>query len=299
MTFNDDADIRGGKVRKRGRTAAIGAGAGVGGAGIVVLLIVLIGQFAGVDLSGVAPIVAGGGNAPGGDDPGTALSQCTTGQQANENVDCRMQAAATSLDDYWTGVLGAKYTQPEMILFDGATDTGCGAASTDVGPFYCPPDQTVYIDTSFYDELQSRFGATGGPLAQLYVVAHEWGHHIQNITGIMEGLNLQQSGPTSDSVRLELQADCFAGAWVAGASKTTDSKGRPLLEPPTKAQIADALNAAAAVGDDHIQSTLGSGTVNPEQFTHGTSAQRERWFQVGYDQGPQSCDTFGASARTL
>jgi uncharacterized protein len=298
MTFNDDADIQGGRVRKRGRNVAIGTGIGVGGGGIAVVIVLLLGQFLGVDLSGVVP-AEGGGAGSGTSTGDTDLSRCRTGAQANADVDCRMQGAATSLDTYWTGVLGAKYTQPQLIIFDGATQTGCGSATADVGPFYCPPDRTVYIDTTFYDDLTSRFGATGGPLAQLYVVAHEWGHHIQNITGIMDGLNLQASGPSSDSVRLELQADCFAGSWVQGASSTTDEQGRPLLDPPTKAQIADALNAAAAVGDDHIQSTLGSGQVDPESFTHGTSAQRDKWFQIGYEQGPQACTTFDVSARQL
>ncbi len=300
MTFNPDADIQGGRVKKRGRNVAIGTGIGVGGGGLAIVAVLLIGQLLGVDLSGVVGATGGVGGAGGGTSTGdTTLTQCQTGEQANDDIDCRMEAAATSLDAYWTGTLGARYVQPEMVIFDGATQTGCGGATADVGPFYCPPDQTVYIDTSFYDDLRSRFGASGGPLAQLYVVAHEWGHHIQNITGIMNGKNLQASGPSSDSVRLELQADCFAGSWVADAATTTDKNGRPFLEPPTKAQIADAVNAAAAVGDDHIQSTLGGGQVNPESFTHGTSAQRDRWFQIGYAQGPQGCTTFDVSARDL
>jgi predicted metalloprotease len=134
------------------------------------------------------------------------------------------------------------------------------------------------------------------------VVAHEWGHHIQNITGIMDGLDLRASGPSSDSVRLELQADCLAGAWVAGASHTTDEHGTPFLKPPTKAQVTDALDAAAAVGDDRIQSTLGSGRVDPDGFTHGTSAQRDRWFSEGYSEqtnGRVTCDTFGVAAGRL
>jgi predicted metalloprotease len=147
--------------------------------------------------------------------------------------------------------------------------------------------------------LKSQFGATGGPLAQLYVIAHEWGHHIQNITGIMDNnLNLQETGPTSDSVRLELQADCFAGSWVGAAQTTKDENGVPFLQPVTHAEIADALNAAAAVGDDNIQQST-QGQVDPESFTHGTSAQREKWFTSGLNGGPQACDTFGASAATL
>ena len=291
MTFNDDADIRGGRVTKRGRNTAIG----VGGGGLGLLAIVIIGQLLGVDLTGL--VGGGSGSGSGSSEPGTALSQCQTGAQANTDIDCRMQAAATSLDAYWGGAVQG-YTQPQLVIFDSGTSTGCGSATTAVGPFYCPPDQTVYIDTAFYDELRSRFGASGGPLAQLYVIAHEWGHHIQNITGIMNGLNLQATGPTSDSVRLELQADCFAGSWVGAASDTKDANGVPFLEPVTAAEITDALDAAASVGDDHIQQST-QGQVNPESFTHGTSAQREKWFDVGRTQGAQACDTFGATASGL
>jgi predicted metalloprotease len=290
MTFNGDADIRGGRVSKRGRNTAIG----VGGGGLGILAIVIIGQLLGVDLSGVL----GSSSDGSGTDTGTALSQCTTGQQANTDIDCRMQAAATSLDAYW-GDEVKNYTQPQLVIFDQSTNTGCGGATTAAGPFYCPPDQTVYIDTAFYDDLKSRFGATGGPLAQLYVVAHEWGHHIQNITGGMSNLDLQATGPASDSVRLELQADCYAGSWVGAASTTKDVNGVPFLEPVTQSEIADALNAAAAVGDDHIQGSVEGQTVNPESFTHGTSAQREKWFSAGLKGGPSACDTFSASASTL
>ncbi len=289
MTFNDDADITGGRVSKRGRNTAIG----VGGGGLGLVAVLIISQLLGVDLTGLV-----GGTGGGSSSTDTPLSQCTSGSQANSDIDCRMKAAATSLDAYWSGQVD-RYTQPQLVIFDQATDTGCGGATTAVGPFYCPNDQTVYIDTAFYGDLRSQFGATGGPLAQLYVIAHEWGHHIQNITGIMDGnLNLQETGPTSDSVRLELQADCFAGAWVGAAQTTKDANGVPFLQPVTKSEIADALNAAAAVGDDHIQQST-QGQVDPESFTHGTSAQREKWFNVGLDGDPQSCDTFGASASTL
>jgi uncharacterized protein len=289
MTFNDDADIQGGRVSKRGRNTAIG----VGGGGLGLVAIVIISQLLGVDLTG---LVGGTGGGSGATD--TPVAQCTTGSQANTDITCRMQGAATSLDAYWSDQVD-NYTQPQLVIFDQATDTACGGATTAVGPFYCPNDETVYIDTAFYDELKSQFGASGGPLAQLYVIAHEWGHHIQNITGIMsDKLDLQATGPTSDSVRLELQADCFAGAWVGAAQTTKDENGVPFLQPVTKSEIADALNAAAAVGDDNIQQST-QGQVDPESFTHGTSAQREKWFSAGLDGGPQSCDTFGASASTL
>jgi uncharacterized protein len=289
MTFNDDADIKGGRVSKRGRNTAIG----IGGGGVGLIAIVLISQLLGVDLTGLV----GGTSGTSSNATDTPLTECKTGAQANNDIDCRMQAAATSLDSYWSTTVDG-YTQPQLVIFDGSTNTGCGGATTAVGPFYCPNDQTVYIDTAFYDELKSQFGATGGPLAQLYVIAHEWGHHIQNITGIMDNLNLQQTGPTSDSVRLELQADCFAGSWVGAAQTTKDANGVPFLESVTQSEINDALNAASSVGDDHIQQAT-QGQVNPESFTHGTSAQREKWFNAGLKGGPHACDTFGASAGSL
>lgn len=287
MTFNDDANIKGGRVSRRGRNTAIAGGGGVLG----ILAIFLISQFTGVDLSGLLGGGAGGGAAP----QETPLTRCETGEDANANLDCRMQGAATSLDVFWGDTVDG-YVQPELVLFEQSVATGCGNATSAVGPFYCPPDQTVYIDTSFFTELEERFGAEGGPLGELYVVAHEWGHHIQNITGIMTGLDQQDTGPTSDGVRLELQADCFAGAWVGAAETTTDESGRPFLDPITDEQIAQALSAASAVGDDHIQETLGGGQVNPETWTHGSSEQRQRWFTVGRTQGVEACDTFGAAA---
>jgi predicted metalloprotease len=284
MTFNDDADIRGGRVSKRGRNAAIGAGGG----GLVVIALLVISQLTGVNLTGLAPLLGGEGGTGGEETP---LTECLTGEDANENIDCRMQGAATSLDIYWeTQVEG--YVAPQLILFSGAVSTGCGNATSAVGPFYCPPDQTVYIDTAFFQQLQTQFGATGESLAQMYIVAHEWGHHIQNIVGTMNGLDLQDAGPTSDGVRLELQADCYAGSWVAAASDTEDSSGIALHKEPTDAEIADALNAAEVVGDDYIQENLGSGQVNPETWTHGSSEQRQAWFRTGFTQGVGACDTF-------
>ena len=291
MTFNPDSDIRGGRVSKRGRNTGIAAG----GVGVVGIIVVLISAFTGVDLTG---LVGGGGTGGGPAPEDTSLSdRCLTGEDANNDIDCKMQGAATSLDDYWTGQVDG-YTQPSMIVFDGATDTGCGSATAAVGPFYCPPDQTVYIDTAFYDDLREKFGASGGPLAQLYVIAHEWGHHIQNLTGQMDSLDRQTTGPTSDGVRLELQADCYAGSWVAAASENTDANGETYLEPVTDAQITDALNAAAAVGDDHIQEAT-SGQVQPETWTHGSSEQRQKWFGRGLKSGVGACDTFSASDADL
>ena len=286
MTFNPNSDIGGGKVSKRGRNTGIAVGGGLG-----VIALFVISQFLGVDLTGLV----GGGAAP---ETESSLEQCQTGADANENVECRMVGAAASLEAYWSQEgpqLGLDYAGPQdFVLFDQATTTGCGSASSATGPFYCPPDQTIYIDVSFYDELRGRFGSSGGPLAEMYVVAHEWGHHIQNLAGILERAQDGQTGPTSNAVRVELQADCFAGAWAANASEVPDESGVPFLQPITDAQIADALSAASAVGDDTIQEAT-QGQVTPHSFTHGSSEQRQRWFLVGFQQGAGACDTFSVS----
>jgi uncharacterized protein len=286
MTFNPNSDIGGGRVSKRGRNTGIAVGGGLG-----VIALFVISQFLGVDLTGLV----GGGAAP---ETESSLEQCQTGADANENVECRMVGAAASLEAYWSQEgpeLGLDYVGPQdFVLFDQATTTGCGNASSATGPFYCPPDQTIYIDVTFYDELRGRFGSSGGPLAEMYVVAHEWGHHIQNLAGILERAQDGQTGPTSNAVRVELQADCFAGAWAANASEVPDESGVPFLQPITDAQIADALSAASAVGDDRIQEAT-QGQVTPHSFTHGSSEQRQRWFLVGFQQGAGACDTFSVS----
>lgn len=291
MTFNDDSNISGGRASRKGRNAGIA----IGGGGLGILAIVLIGQLLGVDLSGLVGTDTGTGTGTSPSD--SSLEQCQTGADANENLDCRMKAAAASLEVFWADTLDGA-TPTEIALFSGSVNTGCGGASSAVGPFYCPRDQIIYVDTAFFDQLKTQFGSSGGPLAQLYVVGHEWGHHIQNITGLMNNLDLQTTGPTSDGVRLELQADCFAGAWIAGASTTVDASGTPFLDPPTDAQIRDALSAAAAVGDDNIQEQT-QGQVQPETWTHGSSDARQKWFLIGYQQGASGCDTFGASASDL
>lgn len=294
MTFNDDSQLSGGKVRRRGRTT----GVAVGGGAVGVVLLALLGNFLGVDLSAFGGLVGGGGSS------GTSSEvACPTGADANTSVDCRLEGGAESLDRYWTGAttaLGASYTGPTggVLLFDGQTDTGCGTASAAVGPFYCPPDQTIYLDTAFFEELRTRFGGSSGSLAQLYILGHEWGHHIQNLTGAMESADRSGTGPTSDSVRLELQADCFAGAWLGDASTVPDANGATLLEAPTSAQVADALSAAAAVGDDRIQEAA-TGSVNPEGWTHGSAEQRQRWFEAGFQGDPTSCDTFAVDGSAL
>jgi predicted metalloprotease len=288
MTFNEGSDISGGRVSRRGRNTGIA----LGGGGLGILAIFLIGQFLGVDLTGLVDP----GAAPGPVQE-TSLDQCQTGEDANEDLDCRMKASAASLEQFWDATLD-NATPTEIVLFSGSVNTGCGGATSAVGPFYCPRDQVVYVDTAFFDQLRTQFGSSGGPLAQLYVVGHEWGHHIQNITGIMDEANLQTTGPTSDGVRLELQADCFAGAWIGAASTTLDESGTPFLNPPTNAEIQQALSAAKAVGDDNIQEQT-QGQVQPETWTHGSSESRQKWFLIGLEQGAQACDTFAASPGEL
>ncbi|HEX6953947.1 MAG TPA: neutral zinc metallopeptidase [Agromyces sp.] len=292
MTFNPDSDISGGKASRRGRNTGIAVGGGLGA-----IALFLISQFLGVDLSG---LVGGGAEGPAPSD--SALEECQTGADANERIDCRMKGASASLEEYWqeaAPTIGLEYTPPqEFILFNQSVATGCGNATSATGPFYCPPDQTIYIDTSFYDQLEQRFGAEGGPLAEMYVVAHEWGHHIQNIAGVLDATRDGQTGPASNAVRVELQADCFAGAWAAAASDTEDPSGQPFLQPISADEYEQAIGAAAAVGDDRIQEAT-QGQVTPHTFSHGTSEQRVRWFAAGFEQGVGACNTFDVSGDQL
>lgn len=297
MTFNDDSQLRGGKVKRRGRTTAIGGGA----VGVGAIVVFLIAQFTGFDLSGIV----GGGNGlttiQQGGESADAAPECRTGRDANLRVECRMEGAAESLDAYWTSEarsLGISYTSPEFFLFQDSTDTSCGQASAATGPFYCPPDRAVFLDTAFYDDLQSQYGSSGGPLAQMYVVAHEWGHHIQQLQGSFANTDRSGTGASSGSVRVELQADCYAGAWVGDAATTKDANGETFFEPITRSQITDALSAASAVGDDSIQERA-TGRVDPDSFTHGSSEQRQRWFLRGYQQGATSCDTLSIPGSAL
>lgn len=290
MTFRKGARIDAGRVGSGG--SGRGPKLALGGAGGLVVLVLAV--LFGVDPGGIV----------GGDDPARSGGQeppahCATGADANAAVDCRIAATAMSLDDVWAQVLpaaGVRYTPPRVTLFSGAVGTGgCGSATTDVGPFYCPADSTAYFDTSFFGVLQSRYGASGGPLAQEYVVAHEFGHHIQNLLGDAGRGSYDDPGAGSAAVRSELQADCYAGLWAHYAASTpAEGSDAPLLEPLTDADISDALSAAESVGDDRIQAQAGRG-VNSDTWTHGSSAQRQHWFLTGYRTGSvPSCDTFAA-----
>lgn len=222
--------------------------------------------------------------------------KCRTGEDANRDVECRIVGTVNSLNAYWPEAaadLGVEYRPAEVVLTSGTWQTGCGTGSSAMGPFYCTGDETAYFDVTFFDTLRERYGADQGPLPEEYVVAHEWGHHIQQLTGDIRRMQGADTGPQSTAVRVELQADCYAGVWAANAAVTPDPQtGRPFLEPLTKEDISAALSAAEAVGDDTISETSG-GRVMPENFTHGTAEQRQTWFLRGYRDGrPAACDTY-------
>ncbi|HET7676751.1 MAG TPA: neutral zinc metallopeptidase [Candidatus Limnocylindrales bacterium] len=285
MSFDPGARLDPTQVRDvRGRGGAI---AGIGGAGVLVLALVY------VLLGGDPADLQGALSGPQGGEPGpgstTLQQECRTGADANERDDCRILGYVNSVQAFWEGEFKASaqpYQPAETVLFTGSVQTGCGTATSQVGPFYCPTDGRVYVDLDFFAVLRSELGAQGGSLAQGYVVAHEYGHHVQNLLGVLGEARSGDTGPDSGAVRVELQADCYAGAWANKAEETG------FLQPLTKAQIADALDAAAAVGDDRIQQKA-EGQVNPERWTHGSGEMRQQWFTTGYESGdPARCDTF-------
>jgi uncharacterized protein len=283
MRFRRNAGLDPSQVEdRRGAGSARGLPSGpiaVGGGGIgLVILVAYV----------LLQAMSGGGTASSVQAPSDLAANCRSGGDANAREDCRIVGVVNSVQRYWSGAL-PNYTLAKTVFFTGSTDTGCGQASTDVGPFYCPADKNVYIDLEFFDELRARFGARGGPFAQAYVLAHEYGHHVQDVSGTLEQVRGDPQGAQSASVRTELQADCLAGVWAKHATQTG------FITELTRADIADALDAAAAVGDDRIQSET-QGQVNPETWTHGSSKQRDHWFTVGYEHGKLgACDTFKGS----
>lgn len=293
MQFDDqNVDVSGVQDRRGvGGPIAIGGG-GVGIVGLLVYLLVS---------------VLGGGSA-GGTDPGGQLvppgnqvqetggtsdlqTRCNTDGAIDKYDDCYLVKVYNEVNEVWTAEFsrhGEDYRKPSLAFFTDAVSTGCGQASAQVGPFYCPPDERIYLDIGFLNQLQQQFGAEGR-YAQAYVLAHEAGHHLQTLLGTERKVRaLQQSQPDQQnelSVALELQADCYAGVW----SRLADEQGNLTI---TDAELDQALNAAAAVGDDRIQQQT-QGRVNPETFTHGSAAQRKQWFQTGRRTGDlNACDTF-------
>jgi predicted metalloprotease len=306
MKYNDDAqlDTSGVSDARRGGLGGLpggGVAVGGGGLGVVGLVIYLIVSLTGGGSSGVTDILGqlGSGSGPATVDNSQVAKECKTGADANEKLDCAVVADIDSIQNFWTNELGTmgggvSYVDVPTVWFSGQVNTACGAASSGSGPFYCPGDKKVYLDLSFYNDLQTQFGAEGGLFVDAYVLAHEYGHHVQDLLGIESRVRTRQ-GPDSDSVRLELQADCFAGVWGNHATTVPDDTGKPLISDVTQDDIDRALDTAGRIGDDYIQKNLGSGSVNQSTFTHGTSAQRKKWFTTGYRSGdPKNCDTFRA-----
>lgn len=285
MTFDPNASLDPGQISDRRGMGGRG-GIAVGGGGAIGLVLLLAYALLGGNPNDLGPLLDPGAVR---DPESSALAtDCTTGADANARDDCRILGYVNSVQAYWNAAFssaGQRYEPSDTVLFTDVIATGCGSASAASGPFYCPADRLVYIDLGFFDALRSRFGAQGGSLAQGYVIAHEYGHHVQDLLGVL-GNGGGGSGAESRSVRTELQADCFAGVWANHAAATK------FLQPLTEAQIGDAIDAAKAVGDDRIQQST-SGQVNPDSWTHGSAAQRQGWFMTGYQSGDSArCDTF-------
>ncbi|HEY6741815.1 MAG TPA: neutral zinc metallopeptidase [Lapillicoccus sp.] len=317
MTFNENVQLDTSQATSGGSSGGgyggggnfpggIQVGGGIGGLIVLILMFVFGGnvlggggtQDPGTDTTtGQSSSLDPSQVATGGSQAGGGFSQCKTGADANRNDECLVIATVNSVQAYWATALpqyGRQYTKANTVLYSGQTQSACGTASNQVGPFYCPLDERVYIDASFFQELQQRFGANGGQLAKEYVVAHEYGHHVQDILGVLGRAQQDPQGPESGSVRLELMADCLAGMWVKNATQTKDANGTTFLQPITQQDIQSALSAASAVGDDRIQKAT-QGRVNPESWTHGSSAQRQKWFLTGYQTGDlNQCNTFAA-----
>jgi len=306
VTLNENADIDTSQVTDaRGSGSGGLGGGGFGGSGggfpipvgggllgtLLVLGLVVAGMFLGPKLYGDG-------------DNGAINETCSTANPDRlQNAECRNALYINSIQAYWQRAapetFGQPYQKSDTVFFSQGVNTACGAADSGVGPFYCPLDKLVYIDLSFYDELATRFGAKG-QFAQPYVLAHEYGHHLQNLLGTSDQVRRQQERDPNNanelSVRLELQADCLAGVWAKHATETTDAKGQPIFKSLTQEDVNQALEAAAAIGDDMIQKKSGR-PVDESQFTHGSSAQRQQWFNNGYSSGDgKRCDTFSGAA---
>jgi len=302
MDYNDDAtldtsgvqDTRGGGGGFGGRGVAFGGG-GLGVVGVIIYLVVSLAGGGGGSAGQLLGQLGQDGQ-PATVDNSKIKSECHTGKDADQHLECAVVADIDSIQDYWTGALpalGKSYEPVPTVRFTGQVQTGCGAADSGAGPFYCPADDKVYIDLSFYNDIESQFQASGGAFVDAYVLAHEYGHHVQDLLGTEAKVRTRQ-GPTSDSVRLELQADCYAGVWAKHATQPGPQGQPPLVSSIDQTDIDNALEVAGHIGDDWIQKNLGNGQINQKAFTHGSGAQRRKWFTTGYSTGnPRACDTFG------
>lgn len=285
MTFNNNSRLDPSQVQdRRGWSRGSKMAVGGGGIGIVILIVALLLGFNPNDLANLTtdqqpqyPLAT--------PEVSDLSAVCQTGADANARQDCAIVGYVNSIQSYWSEELpqlGANFYPAQTVLYSGSTDAACGYASSAMGPFYCPDDQSIYLDLSFFEELQTRFGAQGGPFAEAYVVAHEYGHHVQDLLGIL-------SSPTSsdEAIYTELQADCLAGIWMNHAVQTG------YISQVTEQDIALSLDAAAAVGDDRIQRET-QGYVSPESWTHGSSAERQAALTDGLQSGdPNTCDSPG------
>ena len=301
MSINDNASLD---------TSRMGGGGGgrgpvlAGGGGVVGLIIALVLIF-----SGNGEMLTGGGESgaqqstAAGDD--RLAAKCRTGADAAEDRECLMVLGENSLHDFWSDQpdlardlddAGQDFRGPsQVVVYQGQTQSQCGTASNQIGPFYCPLDEKIFIDTDFFDIMEQQLGAEDGTLAELYVLAHEYGHHIQNVYGVLEESQKDPQGADSGAVRVELMADCFAGMWIRAATTTTDAQGEPLLTEVSREDITNAMGAAKSVGDDEIQKKSGGG-VDPEGWTHGSAKARQAWLLRGMDADSVSrCDTFAVA----
>ncbi|MDG4799782.1 neutral zinc metallopeptidase [Micromonospora sp. WMMD980] len=305
MELNENARVDTSQVDDRRGSGGGGGGMGIpipgGGGGrgglvsiIIAVLVALVGGGFGLNAA-----TNGGGGSEQGDN--TSLEQKCSAEDALKQLDCRNTLYVNSIQAYWRTampeVFGEQYQPSKTVFFSQNVNTGCGAADSGVGPFYCPADDLVYIDLTFYRLLADQLGAEG-EFAQPYVLAHEYGHHVQDLLGTEAEMRRQQQRDPQNanalSVKLELQADCYAGAWAKNATGTADDKGQKIFKSITDQDIQQAIDTAEKIGDDAIQQRSGR-PVNPDEFTHGSSEQRKQWFTKGFSTGdPKACDTFGA-----
>lgn len=303
MSFNENVTLdtsqveSGGGGRGGGAPGGMVVGGGIGG--IIMLILALIFGINPSQLPTTDGSLDPGQVSTGGQQSDTGFAECKTGADANANVECRVIGTVNSVQAYWTAELpryGKEWQKTPTVLYSGSTQSACGTASNQVGPFYCPLDGKVYIDASFFQILEQRFGADDGALAQEYVVAHEYGHALQDQLGLLGRAQQDPQGPESGAVRVELMADCLGGVWANHASTTVDKNGQTFLKELTADDVRSALSAAAAVGDDTIQEAT-AGRVTPENWTHGSAEARQRWFLQGYKTGNlNQCDTFSVAS---
>lgn len=305
MSFNDNVTLDTSQVSSGGgggggAPGGMVVGGGIGGIIILILTLIFNGVFGGSgDPTGGTGSIDSSQVSAAGDQSATAFQQCKTGADANRDTTCRIIGTVNSVQAYWDSELpryGKKWQPTKTVIYSGTTQSACGTASNQVGPFYCPLDQKVYIDASFFKILEDQFGSSGGPLAQEYVVAHEYGHALQDQLGLLGQAQKDPQGANSGAVRTELMADCLGGVWAHNATTAKDADtGTPFLKPLSTQDIKDALSAASAVGDDRIQQAT-QGRVNPESWTHGSAEARQRWFLQGFTTGDlNQCDTFSAA----